>query len=160
MFAFTLLLLGALIVSLLLSYRQHKYYAKTVTRFIRTEATPNSVVVSGIHRGRARGAIAVLLIDPDKRIVIGARVMEGSSIFARFKEVEVLRGMKLDNVSSLSLSKAANGAVLDAVRRFNQMQEEHISELVGSTTNQKARASVSTRPWGFISSFLRGRGVR
>ncbi len=64
---------------------QHKYYTRTVRRLAREHDEPGCVLVSGRGKGRLRGAVAVLVLRKDDEVVRAAAVMEGATVFARFK---------------------------------------------------------------------------
>jgi DNA-binding transcriptional regulator of glucitol operon len=86
LFAFTLVLLAALLLTTLSAYAQHKYYVSTLRRLARQHNTPGCVLVSGSSRGRLRGAVAVLVLRAEDEAIEAAAVMEGSSVLARFKD--------------------------------------------------------------------------
>lgn len=64
---------------------QHKYYARTVKRLAREHDEPGHVLVTGRGRSRFRGAIVVLVLRTQDEVIKAARVMEGASVLARFK---------------------------------------------------------------------------
>ena len=68
------------------AFAQHKYYARTVRRLALAHDEPGCVLVSGRAKGRMRGAIAVLVLRTRDEQIKAATVMEGSTVFARFRE--------------------------------------------------------------------------
>jgi glucitol operon activator protein len=68
------------------AFAQHKYYARTVRRMVRSHNQPGCVLVSGRAKSRLRGAIAVLVLRTPDGVIESATVMEGSSVLARFKD--------------------------------------------------------------------------
>jgi glucitol operon activator protein len=76
----------AVLLTTVSAFAQHKYYARTVRRLALAHDEPGCVLVTGRAKGRLRGAIAVLVLrTPDEQIK-AASVMEGSTVFARFRE--------------------------------------------------------------------------
>lgn len=65
---------------------QHRYYTRTVGRLAREHDEPGCVLVSGRGKGRLRGAIVVLVLRKHDEVIRAAAVMEGATVFARFKE--------------------------------------------------------------------------
>jgi glucitol operon activator protein len=83
---FLLLLLIALSLTTTSALVQHKYYARTVRRMASAHDEPGCVLVSGRSKSRWRGAIAVLVMRRHDQHIRAAAVMEGASVFARFKD--------------------------------------------------------------------------
>jgi glucitol operon activator protein len=83
---FTLLLIAALVLNTLSGLAQHRYYVRTVRRLAGEHNKAGCVLVSGRARGRLRGAVAILVLRSADDVIEGAAVMEGASIFARFKD--------------------------------------------------------------------------
>lgn len=85
-FGFSLLLFTVLILSMLSALGQHKYYARTIRRLAREYNRPGLVLVSGQAKGRLRGAVVILVLQKKGEIIEAARLMEGASVLARFKD--------------------------------------------------------------------------
>jgi glucitol operon activator protein len=64
---------------------QHKYYARTVKRLAREHDEPGHMLVTGRGKSRFRGAIVLLVLRSQDEMIKAAVVMEGASVFARFK---------------------------------------------------------------------------
>jgi len=64
---------------------QHKYYARTVKRLAREHDEPGHMLVTGRGKSRFRGAIVLLVLRTQDEMIKAAVVMEGASVFARFK---------------------------------------------------------------------------
>ena len=65
---------------------QHRYYARTVRRLAGEHNRPDCVLVSGRGKSRLRGAIAILVLRKHDEQIQAAAVMEGATVFARFRE--------------------------------------------------------------------------
>jgi DNA-binding transcriptional regulator of glucitol operon len=117
----TVLLIGALLASMTLSHLQHRYYLRTVRGLMAEHRSPDLAVVSGICRGRLRGAIAVLVVHRERALVERALFMEGGSVLARFREDRTMRGQTLPSILERDLPGARRGALEDAHRRFRRM---------------------------------------
>ncbi len=83
---FFLIMLGAVSLTGVSAFAQHRYYARTVRRLARAHDEPGCVLVSGRGKGRIRGAVAVLVLRAHDEQVKAAAVMEGATVFARFRE--------------------------------------------------------------------------
>src|SRR3954449_3005162 len=83
---FVLVLLIALSLTTGSALLQHKYYARTVRRLASAHNEPGCAIVSGRAKGRRRGAIAVLVLGREDQRIRGAAVMQGGSVFPRFKD--------------------------------------------------------------------------
>gem|GEM_PF-1222213 len=118
----TLLLLGALLLTMAFAHLQHRYYLRVVNHLAAAHRGPGRVLVSGISRGRLRGAVAILVVRRGDDVIERALVMEGSSILARFREQAVLRDQPLAAIAEIPLSKPVRRAMDDAVRRYHQLQ--------------------------------------
>lgn len=81
-----LLIFIGMTVTALSGVAQHKYYTRTVRRLAREYDEPGSVLVSGRGKGRLRGAVVVLVLRTDDRVVRAASVMEGATVLARFTD--------------------------------------------------------------------------
>lgn len=89
---FAAILLVALVASTVLSLWQHRRYLKVVNEMARANAGRNLRLVSGRAKGRLRGAIVVLLVDPTAGRIEQAQAMVGASIFARLRPAPELVG--------------------------------------------------------------------
>lgn len=113
------LLLGAFVVAGLLSYRQHLGYQQAVNDLATEENRSGVLLVSGRAKGWRRGAIVLLVVDRRRGTVLRARVMEGASVFARFRERPELAGpveAAEDRAGSPALAKAVHEALAMASR--------------------------------------------
>ncbi|PRX48505.1 glucitol operon activator protein GutM [Prauserella shujinwangii] len=86
------LLVAGFVVAGLLSYRQHLAYQRAVNALAAQENRGGMLLVSGRAKGRLRGAVVLLVIDRRRGTVTRAQAMEGSSVFARFRERPDLTG--------------------------------------------------------------------
>jgi DNA-binding transcriptional regulator of glucitol operon len=114
MWQFALLLIAAMVASLLLSLWQHNRYLAVVNAMARANAGRNVRLVSGRAKGRLRGAVVVLLVDPSAREIVDARAMEGASIFARLTPAPELLGpvaTTVDRAGTKHLKKAVESAL-------------------------------------------------
>ncbi|MBI5027359.1 MAG: transcriptional regulator [Actinobacteria bacterium] len=96
---FAAILIGARLASIALSLWQHSRYRKVVNEMARANAGRRLRLVSGRAKGRLRGAVAVLLVDPAAGEVVEARAMVGSTIFARLRPAPELAGPVSDVVA-------------------------------------------------------------
>lgn len=113
----TLILLGILTFSTAGSYLQHRYYLRVVDRLAKQYGGSGHALVSGIRKGRLRGAVAVLVLSrgsPGR--VERAMVMEGTTLFARFRDRADLTGVLTDEQLA-TCSQTVRGAVQDAMAR-------------------------------------------
>jgi DNA-binding transcriptional regulator of glucitol operon len=118
----TLLLLGTLLLTMTFAHLQHRYYLRAVNHLAAEHRGPGMALVSGISRGRLRGAVAILVVRRDSDTIERALVMEGSSILARFREQTALHGQSLTAIAGVPLSKRARLACDDAAARYHQVQ--------------------------------------
>lgn len=116
---FTLLLLGALLLSMSFAHLQHRYYFREVNRLAAQYRKAGYVLSSGLAKGRFRGALAILVMRCEGDIIERAVVMEGASIMARFKEREELRGVPLADLAAQPISKSSLRALRDAGERYH-----------------------------------------
>ena len=108
------LLLAALVASIVLSLWQHRAYLKVVNELARENAGRQVRLVSGRAKGRIRGAVVVLLVDPATQQVVDARAMVGATIFARLRPAPVLLGAVagvVDRAEDKHLKKAVESAL-------------------------------------------------
>ncbi|MCB0913750.1 MAG: hypothetical protein KDB60_19265 [Propionibacteriaceae bacterium] len=131
---FPAVLIGAMVLSIVLSLWQHRRYLNVVNAMARANAGKNLKLVSGRAKGRLRGAVVVLLVDPRRREVVDARAMVGSTIFSRLRPAAELLG-PLATVGERSNDKH----VLRAVDAALEM-------LPGRTSNAPAVADAPARP--------------
>lgn len=90
---FAAILFAALVLAGLLSWLQSRAYSRATRRLAERFAdNSRAVVVSGRGKGRLRGAIVILVVDSGSKLVIGAEVMEGASVLARFHPRADLEG--------------------------------------------------------------------
>lgn len=113
----TLGLLAVLTFSLAGSYLQHRYYLRVVDKLAKQYGGSGYVLVSGIRKGRLRGAVAVLVLSRGSTDRIErTTVMQGTTLFARFRDREDLTG-HLTEERLATCSPAVRGAVQDALGR-------------------------------------------
>ncbi|CAL8970571.1 hypothetical protein PROP_03441 [Propionicimonas sp. T2.31MG-18] len=112
---FAAILIGALLASIALSLWQHSRYMKVVNEMARANAGRRLRLVSGRAKGRLRGAVVVLLVDPAAGEVVEARAMVGSTIFARLRPASELAGPVSDVVARAGDDKQLRAAVESAL---------------------------------------------
>ena len=83
---FFLVAVAAVLMTGVSAFAQHKYYARRVRRLAAAHDEPGCVLVSGRAKGRLRGAIAVLVLRTHDEQIKAAHVMEGATVFARFRD--------------------------------------------------------------------------
>lgn len=113
----SLLLFGMFTLSMLASYLQHRYYLRVVNDLARQFHRSGYALASGRCKGRSRGAIAVLVVrrdDPD--VIERAMVMQGRTVFARFRERPELVG-RASETSLAACSPTIRRAINDALQR-------------------------------------------
>lgn len=113
----SLLLLAMFTASMVASYFQHKYYLRIVNDLARQYHRNGYVLASGRCKGRTRGAIAVVVVrrdDPD--VIERALVMQGRTVFARFRERPEFAG-RAREASLAACSPTMRRAVDDALQR-------------------------------------------
>lgn len=124
----TLVLLGGFILSMLMSYMQHLYYQRTLNEIARSYKSSQYVLASGIHKGKFRGAIAILVVERNEPTnVRDVRVMKGATILARFKRVTALTG-PLDEAVLDKQGKATRRAFSDALERAKRVAAEGVTD--------------------------------
>jgi glucitol operon activator protein len=120
------LLIIGLVGSMVLSFFQHRYYTKTVQRLIREGQDPDATLVSGRHKGKLRGAVALLIVGPGPDPVIErAAIMVGASVMARFHDRPELVG-PLSALPGRG-DNASTKAVGDAIANYWKLAERHAS---------------------------------
>lgn len=116
----TILLLAVFMLSMGGSYLQHRYYLRVVNRLAGEFKDKAYALASGRHKGRLRGAVAVLVVRRDNpRDVQRAMVMSGATLFARFRERPEIHGTVTPELLARQ-SKAVRLAVEDALGRGRQ----------------------------------------
>jgi glucitol operon activator protein len=115
-----ILLLVAFAVMIAASWAHQLYYLRTVNRLAAGERRPGRMLVSGRSPGRLRGAVALLVIRQADETVERALVMEGTTVFARFRDRPQLTG-PADEAPEKEASKAARGAVRNAVEHYRRI---------------------------------------
>ena len=116
---FVLLLIAAILLSFAFSYLQHMAYTRTVREVSAAHDRPGNVVVSGRGKGFLRGCVVVLAVDSTTRTVLEARVMQGSTVLARFRRAAVLEG-SLRGVESRATSQWMIEALQQATTQFRE----------------------------------------
>ncbi len=112
---FAALLIGALVASMMLSLWQHRRYTTQVNELARRHAGEDLKLVSGRGKGRLRGAVVVLLVNPRAGKVVEARKMVGSTVFSRLGPAPELVG-SLARVASRATDKHVRLAVEAALQ--------------------------------------------
>lgn len=118
--ALSLLLLAGFVASMAASALQHRYYLRTVNRLAAREHRAGLTLISGRATGRLRGTVVLLLVRSADDVVEGAQVMQGASVFARFRERPELAG-PLATAPARAPGKALSRAVEDARDRYHRM---------------------------------------
>lgn len=111
---FAVLLISALLASLLLSLWQHSAYIKVANEVAKANAGRRVTMVSGRSKGRLRGAIALLLVDPASGDIVDARAMVGATVFSRLRPAPQLLGPisgVTDRTENKHLKKAVESAL-------------------------------------------------
>lgn len=112
-----LLLFGMFILSSLVSYQQHRYYLRVVNRLAADYRRSGYALASGRAKGKTRGAVAILVVRRDEPDFIErAMVMQGATVFARFRERPELAGRATEDVLG-RCPAAVRRAVADALER-------------------------------------------
>ncbi len=121
---FAFILLGALILSGLFSWLQHRAYLRS-TNLLADEyrGRTDAVLVSGRGKGRLRGAVVLLVIDVRVKKVIAAKAMVGSSILARFRDRPELLG-SLSSAADRTGDKHIAKAVESAIAQYKTMRRK------------------------------------
>lgn len=107
-------------LAMLLGWFQHRAYRTTVDRVAAQEHRPGVALVSGRAKGVLRGAVAILVVDRGAQRVVRALVMEGASVFARFREAPELVG-PVASAADRARSAARRKAVADALDRSRRL---------------------------------------
>jgi len=83
---FFLIVLAGVTLTAASAFAQHKYYARTIRRLAAAHDEPGCVLVSGRGKGRIRGAVVVLVLRAADEQIKAAAVMEGATVFTRFRD--------------------------------------------------------------------------
>ncbi|GAA3837073.1 transcriptional regulator GutM [Amycolatopsis tucumanensis] len=102
------------------SYRQHMRYARVVNQVAAEENRGGVLLVTGRAKGKLRGAVVLLVVDRRRNAVTRALVMEGASVFARFRERPELAG-PLGTLTERAPSKAVAKAAADALTMVSRL---------------------------------------
>lgn len=90
---FPLFLFAALTVGMVLSFWQNRRYTAEAKRLARAHAgSANLRLVSGRGKGRLRGALVVLVVNPTVQRVVDASAMQGSTVFSQLHPAPQLVG--------------------------------------------------------------------
>lgn len=110
----------------LLTHFQVKHYQSEIKKFTRRKS---GYLGTGYHKKRlGTGAIILLVCDAESNIV-DAKVMKGLTVFARFRDIQQLVGMSLeDSKLADSLSPKENIALV----RAKEMIEKEINKGKGN----------------------------
>jgi DNA-binding transcriptional regulator of glucitol operon len=121
---FAFLLLGALVLSGVFSWLQHRAYLRS-TNLLADEyrGMSDAVLVSGRGKGRIRGAVVLLVIDVRVKKIIAAKAMVGSSILARFHDRPELLG-SVSSAADRAGDKHTAQAVVGAIAQYNAMRRK------------------------------------
>ncbi len=111
---FAAILISALVLGIVLSYWQNRVYLRHINEMARAHSGSDLKLVSGRSKGRLRGAVVVLVVDPTDRTIVAASSMVGSTIFSRFHPAPDLCGPMAtvaERTTSKHLQKAAEDAL-------------------------------------------------
>lgn len=136
---FIALLIFAIILSFAFSYQQHRAYVAAIRELADTHDRNGVVVVSGRGKGFLRGCVVLLAVDSTTRRVLEARVMEGSTVLARFRRATQLE-VGLAHVMERATSKRMITALEQATTQFR--------ETTRSSRPTRARAARAITPEG------------
>lgn len=118
----TLFLLGAFLLSMAGSHFQHRYYLRTVNELAREYGRSGYALVSGIRRGRLRGAVAVLVLRRGEADVVEeALIMSGATLLARFRPHPELTG-RVTEETLAGCHRTVRGAMRDALERGRKLE--------------------------------------
>ncbi|NKQ54024.1 transcriptional regulator [Amycolatopsis sp. K13G38] len=114
------LLVACFAVAGVLSYRQHMHYARVVNTIATEENRRGALLVTGRAKGKLRGAVVLLVIDRREDVVTRALVMEGASVFGRFRERPEFTG-PVRTVEDRAPSRATAKAVAEALKMVSRL---------------------------------------
>jgi glucitol operon activator protein len=124
------LLLAAFALMIATNWAQQLYYLRTVNRLAGSERRPGRMLVSGRSAGRLRGAVALLVVRQEDDVIERALVMEGTTVFARFRERPDCHG-PVDAAPAAEASKAARAAVRSAVEHYRRLKRGEAPQPAG-----------------------------
>lgn len=136
---FIALLILAIVLSFAFSYQQHRAYVGTIRRLADEHDRNGVVIVSGRGKGFLRGCVVVLAVDSTTRRILEARVMQGSTVMARFRRAEFLEG-NLKGALDRATGKHMVAALEQATAQFR--------EAARPTRSPRARTSRATTSEG------------
>lgn len=114
---FTLVVVVVMAISMGGSYLQHRYYLRVVNRLAAGYRKSDYILASGIRKSRLRGAIVVIVLRRDNiRLAEQVMVMQGSTLFAHFRERPDLAGL-LDDERLERCAPVVRAALEDALAR-------------------------------------------
>ena len=148
----TALLLGALVLTMVTARLQHRYYLKTVNRLAAGHRRSGTALVSGVGKGRLRGAIVIVAVRRTDGVIEEALVMQGSSVFARFRQLASLRGkslVRLGDIDGRNLSSDMKRALLNAADQYRRLQYPEADE-AGDVGLESDSAISARRSGGFV----------
>lgn len=113
---FAAILFGALVLTGLTSLWQTRRYVRDINQMAHEFNGAGRQLVSGRARGRMRGAVVALVVDPAGNQVLAAKAMTGASILARLAPAPQLVG-DLDGVAERASNATVRKALEDALTR-------------------------------------------
>lgn len=116
---FVALLIFAIVLSFAFSYQQHRAYVGAIRDLADAYDRNGVAVVSGRGKGFLRGCVVILAVDSVTRRILEARVMQGSTVLARFRRAEFLEG-NLKGVAERTTSKHMAAAIEQATTQFRE----------------------------------------
>ncbi len=115
-------LVAAMVLALILGYRQQKAYSGAVTRAAERYSGPNNALVTGRGKGWLSGAVVIMIVDQESRRVVHAEAMTGATVFARPRQAPELLGPVDSLVDRIGTGKKRE-AVEMAVQQFTRVQQ-------------------------------------
>lgn len=130
-----LALAAAWTLQALLAYRHVLHYRATLRELYASR--PRGYLGAGRCRaGWRRGAVAILLAD-ERGTVVGARLLEGASVFARFRPAATWDGRSVRQLAADDPGRrdlpAAERAAIEAARQILQRMEADDEGVVART---------------------------
>jgi len=116
---FIALLIFAIVLSFVFSYQQHRAYVGAIRELADDHDRNGVVVVSGRGKGFLRGCVVILAVDATTRRILEARVMQGSTVMARFRRAHFLEG-SLKGALEKATSKHMVTALEQATAQFRE----------------------------------------
>lgn len=114
--SFAIYLLVLLLAGVVLSTWQARRYGAQVRDLVRAHRGEDLHLVSGRSKGVTRGALVLLLVDPERETIVEARAMTGASVFARIRQAPELVGPVPE-----AASRAGNPRLAKAVAQAIEM---------------------------------------